>query len=333
MSSKSGQQQGFGTALRHLTQAAAVLAGLAVLVLAPGNAHAKCRFSRGSSQGTYVVAVPTTFVNDPGIAAGSVLYTSAPTNISKLVEFTCDSSSDSWGLLSGTGAPLPVGASVFPTGTAGIGYRVSQKGSYIFAYPYFSLGSSSSWQENDAVTIELIKTGAIADGSSLTGTLSTFKAGTSGSYIIDAVINLANKLTFTAPACQVNANGSNINVKLPAVTSHAFTGVGTVAGSTRFQIALTCSSGATVRLTLDTATPVAGKPGVIAPSSGSTTGIGVQVLDSSGVTAVNFGVPRTIGATPNGVLLVDYFARYYQTGSTVGAGLLGATATFTLSYQ
>jgi type 1 fimbria pilin len=30
---------------------------------------------------------------------------------------------------------------------------------------------------------------------------------------------------------------------------------------------------------------------------------------------------------------VNYFARYYQTGSTVSAGLLGATATFTLSYQ
>ena len=37
--------------------------------------------------------------------------------------------------------------------------------------------------------------------------------------------------------------------------------------------------------------------------------------------------------TPNGALPVNYFARYYQTGGAVSAGLLGATATFTLSYQ
>jgi type 1 fimbria pilin len=175
-----------------------------------------------------------------------------------------------------------------------------------------------------------VKTGPIAVGSSLQGPLASFKAGATNS-VVYAMINLAGSLTFTAPACQVST--ASVTVNLPTVTNQAFTGVDSVAGTTPFQIGLTCSSGATVSITMDTATPVAGKPGVIAPSSGSAGGVGVQVLDSSGVTPVQFGVAQTIGATPDGALSVSYFARYYQTGSAVSAGLLGATATFTLSYQ
>jgi type 1 fimbria pilin len=315
----------------RLFQSAVVLVAMGLLALAPGRVWADCTFDKGNTQGIYSVSVPSTLVNDPSIPVGSVLYTSAATSINQQVNFTCSGTGNGWGLLSGTGAMLASGQSVFPTGTTGVGYRVSQKGSYILAYPYFSLDGGRSWYENDAVTIELVKTAAITDGNSLQGSLAQFKAGSSGKFIIDAVINVVNKLTFTAPACQVNTG--NIIVNLPTVTSQVFSGAGSVAGTTPFQIGLTCSSGAIVRITIDTATPVAGQPGVIAPSSGGASGLGVQVLDSSGTTPVSFGTPKTIGATPNGALSVNYFARYYQTGSAVGAGLLGATATFTLSYQ
>lgn len=304
---------------------------LLLLGLVPGQVYAAgCSFSWPSSTGTYSVSVPTTIVNDPSIPAGSVLYTSVPTGVSGYVRFSCNGNGNGWGLVAPSEANLPANTDLFPTGTPGVGYRVMQNGSYIHAYPYLDLGNKS-WQEEDAVTIELVKTGPITDGSSLQGSLSKFKAGTDNNYIIDAVINLANTLTFTAPACQVST--SNILVTLPTVTSQAFSGVDSVAGTKPFQIGLTCSSGAVVRITLDTATPVAGKAGVISPSSGGSGGVGVQLLDSSGVTPVQFGVAKTIGATPDGALSVNYFAQYYQTGSTVSAGQLTATATFTLSYQ
>lgn len=331
MSNVDARKRAFRSTISRLGQGALVLTVLGLVALVPGQARAGCSSDKGNSQGTYLVSVPSTIVNDPNIAPGSVLYTSTATGINQRVNFTCTGNGNNWGLLSGAGSPLPGGQSVFPTGTAGIGFRVSQKGTYILAYPYFSLDGSKDRYEDDAVTVELVKTGAIADGSSVQGSLSQFKAGTSSKYIIDAVINLASRLTFTAPACQVNT--TNITVTLPTVTSGAFSGVGSVAGTKPFQIGLTCSSGAIVRITLDTGTPVAGIPGVIAPSSGGASGVGVQVLDASGTTPVQFGVPKTIGATPSGTLSVNYYARYYQTGSAVNAGLLGATATFTLSYQ
>lgn len=326
------QQPTLQAVITRLGHGATVLVAMALLAMVPGRAHASgCSFTGSSSMGTYTVVVPTTLVNDPNAPVGSVLYTSAPTGISQSVNFDCNGNGNGWGLVNNAGATPAVSGNLFPIGATGVSYRVVQRNAYIYPYPYWNLDNKASWVENDPVTIELVKTGPIADGTSLQGPLADFKAGTTNSYIIDAVINLANRLTFTAPACQVST--SNITVTLPTVTGQAFSGIGSVTGTTPFQIGLTCSSGATVRITLDTATPVTGTPGVIAPSSGGAGGLGVQLLDSSGTTPVQFGVAQTIGATPNGALQVGYFARYYQTGSTMNAGLLGATATFTLSYQ
>lgn len=318
---------------RSIRRLTTVLLLLAATMLAPSAARAGCSFDRFNSQGTYTVSVPTTIVNDPTIPIGSTLYTSASSGISQQVNFSCgNTNNNGWGLINEVGSTPGTSQNIFPTGVSGVGYRVLQKGDYIYPYPFFDLGRNSSWYEADAVILELVKTAAITDGSVLnSGTLASFKAGQQNNFILDAVIRLANSLTFTAPACQVNATA--INVVLPTVTRGAFTGVNSTTGTTPFQIGLTCSSGAVVRITLDTSSPVTGKTGVIAPSGGSTSGVGVQVLDSSGTTPVNFGVPTVIGATPNGVLSVGYYARYFQTGSTVGAGTLNATATFTLSYQ
>lgn len=327
-------QQRHAVSATGATRFGARLIGLLALLLAfsPLRVHASCSFDFGNSQGTYAVSVPTTIVNDPSIPMNSVLYTSSATGINHPVYFSCNNANrDKWGLINEMGATPAQNENTFPTSVAGVSYRVLQSGGYIQPYGYFSLGSPS-WYENDPVTIELVKTGVIADGSQLPGSLlASFKAGVQNNFILDAVIRLTNTLTFTAPACQVST--TSVNVVLPAVTTGAFSGPNSVAGTTPFQIGMTCSSGAVVKITLDTANPVPGKTGVIAPSVGGASGIGVQLMDSSGTTAVNFGVPKVIGATPNGALSVNYFARYVQTGSTVGAGLVSATATFTLSYQ
>lgn len=304
---------------------------MALLVLAPGRVRAAgCSFDQPSTQGTYSVPAPGTIVNDPNIQMGQVIYTLGPTNIDHRVDFSCNGNGNGWGLVNNAGNTPQTSENLFPIGTSGVSYRILQKGEYIRPYPYLPLAKNTSWTENDAVTIELVKTGLIVDGTSIQGSLANFKAG-SDNYIIDAVINLANSVTFTAPACQISTH--DIMVTLPTVTSQAFSGVDSVTGTKQFQIGLNCSSGAIVRITLDTGTPVINKTGVIAPSSGGAGGVGVRLLDSSGVTPVQFGVAKEIGPTPDGALLVNYFAQYYQTGSTVSAGQLSATATFTLSYQ
>jgi type 1 fimbria pilin len=334
--SRPSRPSAFRPILAQFGRGITVLAAVALLALAPGWAHAAgCT---GRMQGTYTVSLPSTIVIDPGMLVDSVFYTSALTSISSPITYSCNGQGNGWGLATPSGANLPTSTDsppTFPTGTPGVGYRVQMNGGYINgyvnAYPNAQTrDNQATYTESGSITVELVKTGPIATGSSLQGPLASFKAGATNS-IVYAMINLAGSLTFAAPACQVST--TNVTVTLPTVTNQAFGGVGSIAGTTPFQIGLTCSSGAIVRITLDTATPVAGEPGVIAPSSGSAGGVGVQVLDSSGMAPVQFGVAQTIGATPDGALSVNYFARYYQIGSTVSAGLLNATATFTLSYQ
>lgn len=309
---------------------AAILVLLLVLGVS-GQAQANCTFNNGSSTGTYLITLPATITVNPNAVVGDTIYTTAPVGISPTIYFSCSGSGNAWGLKNVVAGTPAQNVNLFDSGVTGVGYRVSQKGSYIYPYPYFSLDSSNSWEESDAVTIELVKTGPISNGSLLnTGELAKFLAGSSTGRITDAVIQIVNTTTFVAPACTVTTK--SITVTLPTVSSANFSGVGSVAGTTPFAIGLTCSSGTTLRVQLDSPAAVAGKPGVIAPSSGGASGVGVQLMDSTGV-AVTFGSAKTVGATPNGDLSVNYFARYYQTGTAPGSGLVQASATFTLSYQ
>ncbi len=312
--------------------AALLVLGLMLGMSAP--AHANCNFSNGSSTGTYLVTLPATITVDPNAVVGDTIYTSAPVGISPTIYFTCSGNGNGWGLQNIVAGTPAQNVNLFPSGIAGVDYRISQKGSYIYPYPYFSLDGSNSWQESDAVTIELVKTGPITNGSLLqTGQLARFLAGTAGAPITDAVIQIVNTTTFVAPACTVTTQ--SITVALPTVSSAVFTGVGSVAGTTPFAIGLTCSSGTTLRIQLDSSAAMAGNPGVISPTAGGGRAkrVGVQVLDGTGITPVNFGSAKVVGATPNGNLSVNYFARYFQTGTPVTAGPVQANATFTLSYQ
>lgn len=316
---------------RFVEYACAAALALVLMLGMSGQAHANCSFNNGSNTGTYLVTMPTTITVDPNAAVGDTIYTVGPVGISPTVYFNCRGSGNAWGLQNTATANTPAtNVDLFESGVTGVSYRISQRGSYIYPYPYFSLNASSSWQESDAITIELVKTGPISNGSLLlTGELARFLAG-NGSPITDAIIQIVRGTTFVAPACTVTTK--SITVTLPTVSSANFAGLGSVAGTTPFAIGLTCSSGTTLRIQLDSPASVAGKPGVIAPSSGGAKGVGVQLLDGTG-TAVNFGSAQTVGATPNGNLSVNYFARYYQTGTPVVAGLVQASATFTLSYQ
>ncbi len=326
---------GDGKAGRHslVGYACAAFLVLALTLGVSGPVRANCSFSNGSSTGTYLVTLPATITVDPNAAVGDTIYTTAPVGISPTIYFTCSGSGNAWGLQNVVASTPAQNVNLFDSGVAGVGYRVSQKGSYIYPYPYFSLAGSNSWQESDAVTIELVKTGPISNGSLLnTGQLAKFLAGSSSGQITDAVIQIVNTTTFVAPACTVTTK--SIFVTLPTVSSANFSGVGSVAGTTPFAIGLNCSSGTTLRIQLDSSAAVAGNPGVIAATSGGGMAkrVGVQLLDGTGA-AVNFGSAQTVGATPNGNLSVNYFARYFQTGTPVTAGAVQANATFTLSYQ
>ena len=96
----------------------------------------------------------------------------------------------------------------------------------------------------------------------------------------------------------------------------------------------TTATGADLAITLATANPVAGSTGVIANTAGGgyAQNVGVQVLDGNG-NPVPFDSAISAGPVTAGNFNVQLNARYYQTGATVTAGQVKATATYTLTYQ
>jgi len=308
-----------------------------VLLAATSVARAGCSFSRGSSTGNYSVSVPATIVNDPSIAIGATLYRSGLTTINRTVEFTCSGSGNYWGLINRTGGATPTtGQYQFPIGNTGISFRITQtSGSYpglIGPWPFQSLSSGTTWTEADPVTIELVKTGNISDGTTISGALADFRAGTSGSNIVDASIAIAGSLTFVAPPCSVP---SSLTVPLPTIIASALAGAnGATTGDTSFVIPLICSSTAKLAITLDSTNPV-DRPNGVLSNGGTATGVGIQITwnGAPGTT----GNPVALGtAVPfsaaSGASQVPLIARYYRTAGALSSGSVTATATYTLTY-
>lgn len=307
------------------------LGGLLVLVLlslASNVARADCSFdTKRDTTGPVNYAPPSSITVPFNAPVGTVLWQSSQVAPLNPPDVTC-SKNMPYGVVNSVGPTPNVSVDTYPTGVPGIGYQLVHDNDTGIMYPFpcCSSGPRNTSTFSVASALTLIKTGPIVSGSVLpAGQLGYWQWGT----LTTETFNLLNSVTIIDPACSVNSN--SIIVALPNIATASLKGVNSVAASTPFAIRLTCSAGATVAITLDTASQAAGKTGVI-NSSGSATGVGVQLVDSNG-TAVSFGTTTTVGATPDGALDLSYFARYYQLATTVGAGTVKATATFTISYQ
>ena len=197
----------------------------------------------------------------------------------------------------------------------------------------------------ETFTAQLIVTGALTSTSigSITGIqLMPFwwyipggDQNSTSQLISGSTLSLASGTAVTVQACSVNTDSVNKAVVLPPIATTAVTTTGATAGTTQFNINLTCQSGVKAFMTMTTANP-ATATGVIAPTVGTNyaKNVGVQVLSSiSPSTPVTFGTAQSLGATPNGTLTIPYYAQYYVTATPVVAGLVAGTVTFTVSYQ
>ncbi len=303
---------------------------LAILLWLPLAAYASCSFTSGSTSNVNITFASSTITIDPNLPVGSTLASSAQFAPATISQISCNGFT-STGVQNLVGSQPSSSSTIFPTGVAGIGYRVTHPdtSNYLPAYPGGSI-ASGSYQMSVTSGLEFVKTGTIANGA-------TVSSGTLGYWKYDnnkriENFNLSTTLTFMYPSCSVNT--STINVTRPTVSNTAFNGVGTVAGATVVPISLQCASGSQLYIQFDTATPASGFTGVIAAATGTgrAKNIGVQLIDQTFV-PVTFGTPALVGATPDGPMNLTYYARYYQTATPVAAGTVSATATFTLSYQ
>lgn len=180
----------------------------------------------------------------------------------------------------------------------------------------------------DTFTAQLVKTGNVSADTSASMTLLDFtwdggSSGTAGHLLLDP-------FTVKSSTCSIVTDPTVVT--LDPVLATQFSGSGSTAAQKAFSVELTgCSGGLDVSITLDTASP--GGPTGVINSSGSASGVGVQLLKANGTTPVSFGTAILVGTTTAGANGIPLYARYYETGASVTGGTVNVTATYTLTYQ
>lgn len=197
-------------------------------------------------------------------------------------------------------------------------------------------GNNGTGTFEETFTAQLVKTGAVTPGTLSGNQLMQFwwyeYGTTASSGPMSTALTVNGGTAVTMVACSVDTGSQNMAVALPAVSANSLPSVGATAGRTRFNIKLTCQSGATAKISM-TGTPASSITGVVDPSgSGFAANVGVQILDGS-LNAVPFNTQLTVGSTPSGALTIPYYAQYYRTNSPVGVGQVKAIVTFTMTYQ
>lgn len=323
----------------------------------PRAAWADCGFSSGSA--TTVTFNAGTITLTPSTAVNTVLWTSNAAIPANPPVLACNGNTNG-GIVNTIAASTPVNGdnTLIPTGIPGVSYRLlhPDASTLLALYPNYP---TSSGTFNVATNLQLVYTGPYLppSNSTLTGQLSQWKIdicdkpiiifggywGCNGTVSPQPVetFNISAIIKIQVPTCNVDPGSVNKVVTLPSMTAAQLTASPTP-GSTPFSLQLVnCPANEKVLINLNTATPYtgAGASGVIAPTAGTgyATNVGVQILNADGSTPVTFGDDPAqainTGTTSGSSYAVNLYARYYRTGTPVGAGSVKGVATYTINYQ
>jgi len=344
-----------GRRIRVTWRALGLLPLLLVLGAFSNKAHADCYYDSGSAA-TVTFSPPATITVPTNPAVGTVLWTSAPiTPPTPYLLLDCYNSTSSGIANTVGGQPSSGDNTLFPTNVPWLSYRILQPDttSPLQVYPNQTIAGNNGGgiQFSVASALQLVVTGPITYSGLLSGQLGVWqmnyytevciRQGRRGCNQYGWQSSLQPLATFTTstvrfvvPACTVAVDQTVVT--LPTVMTSNFNGLNSTTGQTPFAVQLTCSASTNLSITLATTSPATGVSGtgVIAPTSGSNmaAGVGVQIRDGNGH-SISFGTPLSAGTTSSGPYAIPFYARYYQTATTISGGKVSATATYTLTYQ
>jgi major type 1 subunit fimbrin (pilin) len=308
---------------------------IALVLLAlfhPMNASAQsCAFTTGSAANLNATT-PATISIPRDAAIGTVIYSTGKTlNPSTTFNITCPSGATTG--VQNIAGPQPAAAvTFFPIGDTGISYQfLNINSSAQGAFPQNVVGSS--WGSSPAIsyTIQFIKTGPIASGTTLSAQpLGTYQFGNQTAFNL----MLTTSMTISQPACTT----SDVAVNMGMPSTSGFKGVGSRVAITPFAIKLNnCPSGInSVAYQIDATTSVINSAASVVAlnMASSATGLGLQILDDT-LKPVPLGttIPVKAYSKAGGNFSILLNAAYYQTNSTVTSGRANSSMIFTMTYQ
>lgn len=278
------------------------------------------------------VSMPSLTPTGQTYTAGGVTYTVFATNVTGIGMVVGQSSSTPSGWNSDSSG-RPYGYVVVTTPSPGGGW-----------------GNTGDWDTRNfgfRIRVAFVTTGTVQAGTvsyaGMVGSVGmvdylqgTYPVTPLHGPIDSAPIGFSGGPTFIVAACAT----PNVHVPMGRWPQGNFSGVGHTTGTVPVTISLNdCATGMnSITYRIDPVTTVvdAAQSVVALDASSSATGVGVQLLDSTG----NQSFPlQTWTAFPDynsamgGSYTIPLNARYYQTGTTVSPGLANTAMTFTMQYQ
>lgn len=152
----------------------------------------------------------------------------------------------------------------------------------------------------------------------------------------DGTINITG--TVNSSTCKINGGASpaTVNVTLPTVSTTSLGAAGQTAGRTAFALNLTNCGSLTKAQTFFEPGPTVMADGNLKNSTGSATGVEVQLLNND-FSAINLAGAASSqnsqqATLASGAGTLNYYAQYFATAAA-GAGSVGTTVQFTMLYQ
>lgn len=233
-----------------------------------------------------------------------------------------------------TGSAATAVDNVYSTSLPGLGYRIRWPSTtwWPHALRCTATRSGNCSVPANSVRVEFVQTGRMASGTLAAGTLGTVSLlaqGQSATPVTALTVVLRNPITVDVSTCAVT---SDVRVDLGTYTVAELRDR-TSSNSVPFSLHFNCPNPAAVGITFNGTAPFGyGTPGLL-QNDGTATGVGVQLLDSSGYTGVRLGRAIALG-TINSSQTVDYNARMYRLRSeALTAGSVDAFVVFTLNIQ
>ncbi len=241
------------------------------------------------------------------------------------------------------GTPVPGYDHVYTTAVPGVGIRLSRyfDNTAVNYYPHERSTDSdfSVFNAASRFQVELFKTAPVTGNGPLAqGTYTQYYSVADTKSVLTTNL-LGEGITIITPSCSVDLGSRNILVQFGRVPKDGFKGRGSTTAERKFSIKLNCKAGQnaqnTVYLRMDAKQDPSNEQGVLQPTRGVpnlATGVGIQVVDEKNV-PVKFGEEALVGTSRNGDYVLNYTARYFQTGNQVTPGRADGTATFSIEYK
>ncbi|MES2251916.1 MAG: fimbrial protein [Pseudomonadota bacterium] len=241
------------------------------------------------------------------------------------------------------GTPVPGYDYVFTTSVPGVGIRLSRyfNQAEVSYYPHERTTNDdfSSFNAASRFQVELFKTAPVTGNGPLAqGTYTRYYSVADTQSVLTTNL-LGEGITIITPSCSVDLGSRNILVQFGKVPKDGFKGRGSTTAERKFSIKLNCKAGQnaqnTVYLRMDAPQDPSNEQGVLQPTRGApnlATGVGIQVIDEKNM-PVKFGEETLVGTSRNGDYVLNYTARYFQTGNQVTPGRADGTATFSIDYK